>query len=257
MTTPPTLIAPHEAVGLLDPLTAIAAEAGRAILNVHRPTMTIAGKADLSPVTAADHAADDVIASALARRWPNIPVLSEERSEPVPGGYPHSFFLIDPLDGTREYIEGRDEYTVNIALVTQGRSILGVVGAPALGTIWRGVAGYGAQRLCIDPDNEIGPPEPIATRHGPPRVFAISRSHRDRFTDGFIDLFPGAERLVCGSALKFCRIAEGSADVTEAIGADGRPVVTITADQGYYDEWQDTGIAGRPLAGMRSRRWRR
>ena len=111
--------------------------------------MKVDGKTDGSPVTEADLAADSIIAAGLARLAPNIPSLSEERVQLATPPYKDSFFLIDPLDGTKEFVAGRNEFTVNLALITQGMPLLGIVSAPALGLIWRGIVGRGAERLTL------------------------------------------------------------------------------------------------------------
>ena len=118
------------AAALMAPLTTLVAEAGAAILAISRKAMTIDGKADGSPVTEADLAADHILAEGLARLRPDIPILSEERTHMAAVPYTGSFFLVDPLDGTKEFIAGRNEFTVNLALVTDGVPQLGIVGAP-------------------------------------------------------------------------------------------------------------------------------
>ena len=144
------------AARLMAPLTELVALAGAAILKVDRTRMRIDGKADGSPVTEADLAADRIIADGLNRLAPDIPALSEERVTPGsgggPAGCPRQFFLIDPLDGTKEFVAGRNEFTVNLALVVDGTPLLGIIGAPALGLIWRGLVGQGAERLVTGPD---------------------------------------------------------------------------------------------------------
>lgn len=202
---------------LLGPLTDLVAKAGLAILAVDRTAMDVSGKPDGSPVTAADLAADGVIAEGLARLAASVFALSEETcARGLPGGQ-RSYFLIDPLDGTKEFIAGRDEFTVNIALLTDGVPLLGIVGAPALGQIWRGVVGAGAERVTVDRGGAVvGTPTPIHCRRMPqdvPCVVAVSRSHGDPATAAFIDRRPGAVRQAIGSALKFCRVAEGTADI--------------------------------------------
>jgi 3'(2'), 5'-bisphosphate nucleotidase len=200
------------AVALIEPLTELVARAGAAILAVNRRTMTTDGKADGSPVTEADLAADRVIAEGLARLLPEIQTLSEERTHLAQLPYTSSFFLIDPLDGTKEFLAGRNEFTVNLALVTDGVPLLGIVGAPALGLIWRGLVGRGAERLTTR-----DAATPIHTRPfpqpGSPWIAAVSRSHSESRTEAFIDSRPGAVRQVVGSAVKFCRVAEGGADI--------------------------------------------
>jgi 3'(2'), 5'-bisphosphate nucleotidase len=207
------MIGPDAAAALIGPLTELVARAGAAILSVNRNTMIRSGKADGSPVTEADLAADGVIAEGLARLLPDVPSLSEERTHLAKLPYTSSFFLIDPLDGTREFLAGRNEFTVNLALVTDGVPLLGLVGAPALGLIWRGLVGRGAERLTMSG----GSTEPIHTRPipppGKPWIAAVSRSHGEARTEAFIDSRPGAVRQIAGSAIKFCRVAEGGADI--------------------------------------------
>ncbi|HEY8335425.1 MAG TPA: 3'(2'),5'-bisphosphate nucleotidase CysQ [Tardiphaga sp.] len=205
------------AAALMAPLTGLVARAGAAILAVDRGTMAVDGKADGSPVTEADLAADRIIADGLARLAPGIPALSEERAHAATPPYAGSFFLIDPLDGTKEFVGGRDEFTVNIALLCDGVPLLGIVGAPALGLIWRGLVGQGAERVAVSPDLSIRSVTAIHTRKAPaagePWIAAVSRSHGDSRTEAFIAARPGAVRKELGSAVKFCRIAEGGADI--------------------------------------------
>ena len=213
--TPPR-IDREAAASLIEPLTDLVIRAGRAILAVNRTTMKVDGKTDGSPVTEADLAADRIIGQGLAQLAPDIPSLSEERVQLAKLPYKDSFFLIDPLDGTKEFIAGRDEFTVNLALVTGGVPLLGIVGAPALGLIWRGIVGRGAERLTLS-DGAAPRVEPIRTRACPPRgkpwTVAVSRSHGDRRTEAFIAERPGAVRSELGSAVKFGRVAEGAVDI--------------------------------------------
>jgi 3'(2'), 5'-bisphosphate nucleotidase len=201
------------AARLLVPLTDLVIRAGAAILAVNRGAMRVDDKADGSPVTEADLAADRIIADGLARLVPGIPTLSEERVHLAKPPYHGSYFLTDPLDGTKEFIAGRSEFTVNLALVTNGTPLLGIIGAPALGMVWRGLVGRGAERLT----NEGAVVEPIHTRSHPrrgyPWIVTVSRSHADRRTEAFIAGRPGAIREVLGSAVKFGRVAEGGADI--------------------------------------------
>src|SRR3954451_6625764 len=154
------------AAALIEPLTDIVIRAGAAILAVNRSTMKVDGKTDGSPVTEADLAADRIIAEGLARVVPDIPSLSEERAAHATLPYKQSFFLIDPLDGTKEFIAGRSEFTVNLALVTGGTPLLGIVGAPALGLIWGGLVARGAERLKLN-GGRIGLMQPIRTAPAP------------------------------------------------------------------------------------------
>src|SRR5713226_2839116 len=206
----------NAAAALIEPLTELVVRAGAAILAVNRLAIKVDGKLDGTPVTEADLAADRIIGEGLARLFPEIPALSEERVDPAKPPYRGSFFLIDPLDGTKEFVAGRDEFTVNLALVTDATPILGIIGAPALGLIWRGVVGRGAERL-LTREASVRAAEPIRTRplpqRGTPWIVAVSRSHADIRTEAFIEARPGAIRHALGSAVKFGRVAEGGADI--------------------------------------------
>jgi 3'(2'), 5'-bisphosphate nucleotidase len=235
------------AAALMEPLTDLVIRAGAAILAVNRAAMQIDGKQDGSPVTEADLAADRIIGDGLARLVSGVPALSEERVHLAKPSYGGSFFLIDPLDGTKEFVAGRSEFTVNLALVVNGAPLLGIIGAPALGLIWRGLVGRGSERLMVH-DSLPGAAEPIHSRRIPPRgepwIAAVSRSHGDSRTEAFIEARPGAVRLKLGSAVKFGRVAEGGADIYPRLAptsewdiAAGHAVVTaaggkITDGQG-------------------------
>jgi 3'(2'), 5'-bisphosphate nucleotidase len=232
----PRIIDCDAASALIEPLTDLVTQAGAAIMAVNRHAMAVEGKLDGSPVTEADLAADRIIGEGLARLVPDVPALSEERSQWATPPFRGSFFLIDPLDGTKEFVAGRAEFTVNLALVTNGTPLLGIIGAPALGRLWRGLVGSRAERLQIDEAGK-GRPQPIRTRPRPapgePWVAAVSRSHGDPATEAFIDSRPGAVREKLGSAVKFGSIAEGKADVYPRLGptsewdvAAGHAVVT-------------------------------
>jgi 3'(2'), 5'-bisphosphate nucleotidase len=205
-----------QAAALMEPLTELVLSAGNAILAVNRRAMKVEGKVDGSPVTDADLAADRIIDEGLKRLAPHVPALSEERVGEAKPPYRGSLFLIDPLDGTKEFLAGRGEFTVNLALVTDGVPLLGLIGAPALGLLWRGLVGRGAERLSLD-DAGQATPQPIRTRRfprlGEPWIAAVSRSHGDAGTEAFIDARPGAIRERIGSAVKFGRLAEGAADI--------------------------------------------
>jgi 3'(2'), 5'-bisphosphate nucleotidase len=198
---------------LLDELTAIAACAAEAILALARRP-DVRTKADGSPVTAADEAAEAIICEGLRRISPSLPIISEEQAaqkkpEPIESG---SYFLVDPLDGTREFIAGRDEYTVNIALMTEREPQLGVICAPAAGTIWRGIVGKGAERIDGAATNK---PVPIRVRPQPTNkvIVMASRSHLDPQTQALMKALPQATLIQIGSSVKFCWIADGKADL--------------------------------------------
>jgi len=199
---------------LMDELAGITLQAAAAILDFATDA-GVHSKADGSPVTAADEAAEVIICNGLKRLAPNMPVISEEQAarekpKPITGG---SYFLVDPLDGTREFIAGRDEYTINIALMTDGAPLFGIICAPALGYLWRGIVGRGAARFSFA--SQIEPPAPIHTRPRPASeaVVMVSRSHLEARTKSYVDGLPGAKLVQSGSSIKFCRLAEGSADL--------------------------------------------
>jgi 3'(2'), 5'-bisphosphate nucleotidase len=184
----------------------------------------LAGKADVhrkrdgSPVTEADLAAEAAIRKDLARLAPTLPFVSEEQAEdqaPRIGASNGSYALVDPLDGTREFIAGYDEYAINIAIMTNGKPILGIVAAPALGLIWRGIVGRGAERIPFAVDGGLSPPQPIHSRKpaSGDLVVVVSRSHLDARTQAYIAKLPRARVMASGSAIKFGRVAEGAADL--------------------------------------------
>lgn len=198
---------------LLEPVTALAREAGAATLaHFGRADLAVATKADASPVTAADEAAHRVLEAGLARLTPDLPVLSEESAAgAVAARHDWSrFWLVDPLDGTKEFLAGRPEYTVNVALIEGGRPILGVVLVPASGRVYRAGRGGGAWRL--DPG---AAPRRISTRRPAPARLAVvaSRSHAGPELAALLAALGDPELRSMGSALKFCLVAEGDADL--------------------------------------------
>ena len=204
---------------LVEELTSIVSAAAAAILEARTRPLDARCKPDLSPVTAADHAAEDVILQGLARVLPGVAVVSEEAAaEMPPATLRDTFILVDPLDGTRELLAGRDEFTVNVAIMSGGDPLLGIVAAPAHGLVWRGSEAGGAERLRLTPGapaRDIEERTVIRTRPCPRSgmVAAMSRSHLDSATQALLSRLPIGRRLTCGSALKFCRLAEGAADV--------------------------------------------
>jgi 3'(2'), 5'-bisphosphate nucleotidase len=206
-----------EPADLLLRLVAIAAEAGARIVEVRNRPHAVTAKGDGSPLTDADLAAEAVIAAGLALAAPDIPVVSEEgagRIAPDDGG---RFLLVDPLDGTKEFLGPSGEFTVNIALIEGGRPVCGVVYAPALGRIWKGIVGQGASAagLVAGASADGCGWHAIRARPMPSSnlVAVASRSHLDRDTEAFLAALPVGERRSIGSALKFCLLAEGAADV--------------------------------------------
>jgi 3'(2'), 5'-bisphosphate nucleotidase len=211
-----------EASALLGPLQRIAREAGVLILKHYGGEIESRAKADRSPVTLADEEAEHAIVAALGPLLPGVPVVAEEEVARggLPtfggGGAPRRFWLVDPLDGTKEFIKRNGEFTVNIALVEDGRTVLGVVHLPALAITYAGALGVGATAQEGD-----SPARPIEARPAPARGLVVmsSRSHGD--SDALKDFLGGkkiAAQLVAGSSLKFCRIAEGHADLYPRLG---------------------------------------
>jgi 3'(2'), 5'-bisphosphate nucleotidase len=210
---------PEIAEDLMPTLSALVARASAAILR--HSNMTARQKPDGSPVTDADCASEDIILEGLERLLPGTPAISEERlGREAPPALAESFILVDPLDGTREFVAGRDEYTVNVALVSNGRPIAGLVSAPALGWLWRGIEGRGAERLRMQGEH-LSAAEPIHTRRWPSEgaVALVSRSHLDPATTALLARLPRTDAQPCGSSLKFCRIAEAAADVYPRLGS--------------------------------------
>jgi 3'(2'), 5'-bisphosphate nucleotidase len=201
---------------LIEALTSIGVSAAE-IINQKRAAAQVHRKADGSPVTDADHAADAIIHERLLRLTPALPIVSEERENRTATA--QDYYLVDPLDGTREFIAGSDEFTVNIGVVSDGAPILGVIVAPALGMIWRGVVGHSAERLRFS-DGTVSEPEIIHTRVRPQGelIVMVSRSHLDQRTQAYVDDLPHTRTLASGSSLKFCRLAEGVADHYPRLG---------------------------------------
>jgi 3'(2'), 5'-bisphosphate nucleotidase len=207
---------------LVDQVAAIAAAAGDLILEVYDREYEIIEKADGSPVTTADHRAHDLIAERLHALTPDIPVLSEESrdvSDEDRLGWPH-LWVVDPLDGTKEFIKRNGEFTVNIGLIDNGQPVLGVVYTPVRCTTYFAALGEGAWRTV---DTQV--PQRISVRPyagGAARMVA-SRSHSGPPVQAFLQALEAAsgaevETISLGSALKVCLVAEGSADVYPRLG---------------------------------------
>jgi 3'(2'), 5'-bisphosphate nucleotidase len=203
---------------LLDDLTLLASRAAAAILAVPADALARRDKPDGSPITAADEAAEAVIQAGLKELVPGIPVISEETEGAATAALGSRFVLADPLDGTREFLAGRDEFTVNIAIVENGVPRLGVIAAPARGVVWRGIVGRGAERLILapgEPARAARERRPIRSRPRPAAgvVALTSRSHFDAATEAWLRRLNPVQQIRCGSSLKFALIAEGIADV--------------------------------------------
>jgi len=208
----------HEAAALLEPVTEIARRAGREILKIYDTEFVVDEKADTSPLTAADLAAHKAIKAGLEALTPELPVLSEEATRATPfeeRARWTTYWLVDPLDGTREFVKRNGEFTVNIALIHEHRPVLGVVHVPVKGLDYFGTTDDGAFRR-----NGEAKPAPIqvaALGDGPVRVVG-SRSHRGDSLAAFLERLGEHELVAMGSSLKFCLVAEGKADVYPRLG---------------------------------------
>jgi 3'(2'), 5'-bisphosphate nucleotidase len=202
---------------LREAVIAIAYDAAAAILTVYESDFAVEHKDDKSPLTQADLAAHHCIVDGLAALTPDIPVLSEESAHEVPMAERHRWkrlWVVDPLDGTREFVKRNGEFTVNIALVEDGAPLFGVVLAPVTGVAWHGGRDIGSAR------REDGQDRPLHVRAPAiaPLHVAASRSHRDGRTEAFIGRMGEVEPVGLGSSLKFCRLAEGGMDVYPRFG---------------------------------------
>lgn len=201
----------------------LALAAGQAIMAVYRsPDFEARAKADNSPVTDADLAADAIIAAGLRAAFPDIPVVTEEQAASHAATGLRRFFLVDPLDGTKEFVQRRGDFTVNIALIEAGRPVMGIVYAPAQGRMFRSLATGGAVEETVDGAGAPVPGtlRPIAVSTPDPGALSVvaSKSHRDKATDDFIARFPVAAVKSAGSSLKFCLLAAGEADFYPRLG---------------------------------------
>jgi 3'(2'), 5'-bisphosphate nucleotidase len=201
-------------------LIALAIAAGREIMNVYRGDFSVRAKNDLTPVTEADEASERLILAGLAKLDPAIPVIAEEaaaagRIPPVEG----RFWLVDPLDGTKEFLSRNGEFTVNIALIEDGAPSLGVVHAPALSRIFWGEKDVGAAGGTIGLGGDVAWKE-LHVRACPAdgATVVASRSHRDAATDGFLKKVKVKSLASAGSSLKFCLVAAGEADLYPRFG---------------------------------------
>lgn len=208
---------------LLEQLIEAAAAAGRAAWSIYESDFDVVRKADATPVTAADHAAEAIILTALERAAPDLPVVAEE--EVAAGRVPavgRAFFLVDPLDGTKEFVNRLGDFTINIALVRDGKPVLGVVYAPDRGLLYTGnVPERVALRFRQKPAaTERGGAERIHVRPAPPGglVAVASRSHRTPETDVYLAQYRLVDSVSIGSSLKFCMVAAGEADLYPRLG---------------------------------------
>lgn len=202
-------------------MTRLALQAGARIMEIYDSgALDTQAKADDSPVTAADLAANDVIASGLAQAFPEIPAVTEEEADSHDQTGLARFFLVDPLDGTKEFIQRRGEFTVNIALIEGGVPVAGVVYAPAKGRLFV-TRGTIAVELGIENHTVMAGTArklAVSTPDNAALTVIASKSHRDQATDDYIARFQVAEFRSAGSSLKFCLLAAGEADFYPRLG---------------------------------------
>jgi 3'(2'), 5'-bisphosphate nucleotidase len=240
----------------------------REVMAVYATDFAVQRKADDSPVSAADKNAEQAILTRLSAAMPELPVIAEEAcSEGAAPQVGARFALVDPLDGTKEFVNRNGEFTVNIALVVNGRPVLGVVHVPVQHTTYTGCEGHGADKRIGD-----GRPEKIhvaAKASLPPRVVG-SRSHRGASLDAFLERLGAFDMVPMGSSLKFCVVAEGGADVYPRLGptsewdtaaaqavveqAGGR-VVTVDGTALAYNRKEDILNPWFVVIGARDRDW--
>ena len=234
---------------ILEDIVTIAVQAGKAVLEIYEQDFEVVQKEDQSPLTQADLASHRIICDALAALTPDIPLLSEESASidfKTRSGW-SSYWLIDPLDGTREFVNRNGEFTVNIALIENHEPVLGVVHVPVSAVTYTGVAGQGATR------RQTGSaPQTIAIRVpcADPMVVVGSRSHANPVLTELLEQMGNFELVSMGSSLKFCLLAEGKADFYPRLGptsewdtaaahavvsAAGGKIVTLTGNPLQYN----------------------
>ncbi|MAN76026.1 MAG: 3'(2'),5'-bisphosphate nucleotidase [Rhizobiales bacterium] len=203
-----------------DIFNAVALEAGILVLSIYGRKFEVTTKSDASPLTEADTAAEALILERLAAAFPDIPVVAEEAvangTIPECGG---QFILVDPLDGSKEFIARNGEFTINIASIENGIPVAGVVYALALKRIWWGSTGGGAFVSLVD-NHQLLESMPIVVRAAPPQGLTLvgSRSHGSGENDPRLASLPVADFTSMGSSLKFCLVAEGGADLYPRFG---------------------------------------
>lgn len=196
-------------------------EAGKLVMDVFHSDFEVFGKADTSPVTEADRRGEEHITAALKRITPDIPIVGEEaKSEgkcpDISGGV---FWLVDPLDGTKEFIKKGDDFTVNLGLVANGVPIAGIVLAPALNTLYWGIQKAGAWRADVE-GHQILDKQVMQVRKADPEALIIvaSKSHRSPELETWLSHFENADNVSIGSSLKLCLVAAGEADLYPRLG---------------------------------------
>ena len=205
---------------LMPVMRRLALQAGEAIMAVYDgPDFEVRAKGDTSPVTAADEAADAVISAGLRAEFPDLPLITEEQAESH-GQTARTFLIVDPLDGTKEFVQRRGDFTVNIAYVEDGVPVAGVVYAPAKGRLFYTLPAGGA----VEETGPFGPtpgpvtPLKVSAPDNAALMVVASKSHRDQATDDYIGRYGVKDMTSAGSSLKFCLVATGEADLYPRLG---------------------------------------
>jgi len=201
---------------LIEPIVALAVQAGNAILEVYATEFDVQSKSDESPLTQADLASNQCIVAGLAELTPDIPIISEESGLPEfeERRQWNCYWLIDPLDGTKEFVNRNGEFTVNIALIESNRPIFGVVHVPVQNKTYIGCEGRGSE---LRDGGQVTKIQVSETSGVPVRIVG-SRSHRGSSLDAFLERLGESDIVPMGSSLKFCTVAEGNADVYPRLG---------------------------------------
>jgi 3'(2'), 5'-bisphosphate nucleotidase len=217
----PSAISNGELQRLAAVIADLASEAGARILAIAEQGAVARAKADMSPVTVADEAAEAILCEGLAKILPGVPVIAEEAVARLGCARPDgAFLLVDPIDGTKELIAGRAEYTVNVALIVDHAPALGLVYAPGQNRLYLAARGQATRsELAAGARFDAARATPIRARKRPKTLAAlVSRSHPDAQSDRYLATLPIGERIALGSSLKFARLAEGAADIYVRLG---------------------------------------
>ncbi|SDD93787.1 3'(2'),5'-bisphosphate nucleotidase CysQ [Kordiimonas lacus] len=211
----------HDLASMIPALQSTILRAGETVMAVYHSDFEVYGKADQSPVTEADRRGEEIIEAALKELAPDIPIVGEEaKSEgkcpDISGG---TFWLVDPLDGTKEFIKKGSDFTVNIGLIKGGNPVMGLVLAPAMNKLYWGNVGQGAWIADVE-DGELVNERPVATRPsiGDKLTIVASKSHRSQELEAWLSHFPSADHVSIGSSLKLCLLATGEADLYPRLG---------------------------------------
>lgn len=206
---------------LTEVMRKLALEAGEVIMQIYQsPDFDVRSKSDASPVTAADEAADALISAGLRAAFPDVPLVTEEQAASH-GQTVSTFLIVDPLDGTKEFVQRRGDFTVNIALVENGVPTRGVVYAPAQGRLfYTNAVGMSVEEIGVIDMNSVGVTQPIGvtTPDNSALMVVASKSHRDQATDDYIAGYAVKDMKSAGSSLKFCLVATGEADLYPRLG---------------------------------------